>query len=36
VPGGEAERALEVLRGVGCDARRIGEVVAEPGVELVS
>jgi hypothetical protein len=25
-----------VLRGVGCDARRIGEVVAEPGVELVS
>ena len=36
VPGGEAERALEVLRGVGCDARRIGEVVAEPGVEFVS
>ena len=36
VPGGESERALEVLRGVGCDARRIGEVVAEPGVEFVS
>ncbi|MDQ4043625.1 MAG: phosphoribosylformylglycinamidine cyclo-ligase [Actinomycetota bacterium] len=36
VPGGESERALEVLRGAGCDARRIGEVVAEPGVEFVS
>ena len=39
VPGedGEVERALEVLREAGCDARRIGEVVAEPGggVEFV-
>lgn len=33
----EVERALAVLRGAGCDARRIGEVVAEPGggVEFV-
>jgi phosphoribosylformylglycinamidine cyclo-ligase len=36
VPGSESERALEVLRGAGCDARRIGEVVNEPGVEFVS
>jgi phosphoribosylformylglycinamidine cyclo-ligase len=39
VPGeaGEVERALAVLRDAGCDARRIGEVVAEPGgaVEFV-
>ncbi len=39
VPGeaGEVERALAVLREAGCDARRIGEVVAEPagGVEFV-
>src|SRR5919199_3878970 len=33
VPSGESERALEVLRGAGCDARRVGEVVTEPGVE---
>ncbi len=33
----EVERALAVLREAGCDARRIGEVVAEPvgGVEFV-
>ena len=33
----EVERALSVLREAGCDARRIGEVVAEPGggVEFV-
>jgi phosphoribosylformylglycinamidine cyclo-ligase len=36
VPSGESERALEVLRGAGCDARRVGEVVAEPGVEFVT
>jgi phosphoribosylformylglycinamidine cyclo-ligase len=36
VPGGESEGALEVLRGAGCEAQRIGEVVAEPGVEFVS
>ncbi len=39
VPGeaGEAEKALAVLREAGCDARCIGEVVAEPGggVEFV-
>ena len=35
--GSEAERALAVLREAGCDAWRIGEVVAEPGggVEFV-
>lgn len=34
---GEVERALAVLREAGCDAQRIGEVVAEPGggVEFV-
>ena len=34
---GEVERALAVLREAGCDARHIGEVVAEPGggVEFV-
>jgi phosphoribosylformylglycinamidine cyclo-ligase len=34
---GEVERALAVLREVGCDARRIGEVVVEPcgGVAFV-
>ena len=31
-----SKRALEVLRGAGCEAQRIGEVVAEPGVEFVS
>ena len=30
----EVERALAVLREAGCDARRIGEVVAEPGGEV--
>jgi phosphoribosylformylglycinamidine cyclo-ligase len=36
VPGedNEVERALAVLREAGCDARRIGEVVAEPGGEV--
>lgn len=35
---GEADEALAVLQGEGCEARRIGEVVAEPagGVEFVS
>jgi phosphoribosylformylglycinamidine cyclo-ligase len=36
VPEGETEKALEVLRGAGCDARRIGEVVRREGVEFVS
>ena len=35
VPKLEVEKALEVLRGVGCEARRIGEVVEEGGVEFV-
>ncbi len=37
VPGedDEVERALAVLRDAGCDARRIGEVVADGGVEFV-
>ena len=37
VRGGEVERALAALREAGCDAWRIGEVVAEPGggVEFV-
>lgn len=37
VPGGESERALETLWDAGCEAWRIGEVVAEPGggVEFV-
>jgi phosphoribosylformylglycinamidine cyclo-ligase len=36
VPSGESDRALGVLRGAGCDARRVGEVVSEPGVAFVS
>jgi phosphoribosylformylglycinamidine cyclo-ligase len=32
VPGGEADRALELLRGVGCEAWHIGEVVEGGGV----
>ncbi len=35
VPEGEAEKALMVLREAGCDARRIGEVVGNGGVEFV-
>ncbi len=35
VPEGEAEKALMVLREAGCDARRIGEVVRNGGVEFV-
>jgi phosphoribosylformylglycinamidine cyclo-ligase len=34
VPEDEAETALAVLREAGCDARRIGEVVAGGGVEF--
>ncbi len=34
VPEGEAEKALMVLREAGCDARRIGEVVGNGGVEF--
>ena len=34
VPQRDVEKALEVLRGVGCDARCIGEVVADEGVEF--
>lgn len=34
VPEGESERALAVLGAAGCDARRIGEVVAGGGVEF--
>ena len=36
VPEGEAEKALTVVRDVGCDARCIGEVVADDGVEFAS
>ena len=36
VPEGEAEKALTVVQDAGCDARRIGEVVADDGVEFVS
>ena len=36
VPEGEAEKALTVVRDAGCDARRIGEVVAGDGVEFAS
>jgi phosphoribosylformylglycinamidine cyclo-ligase len=35
VPEGEAETALTALRGMGCEARRIGEVVRSEGVEFV-
>ncbi len=37
VPDGEADRALGVLRDTGCEAWRVGEVVAKPGgrVEFV-
>jgi len=34
VPSVEAERGLEALRGAGCAARRIGEVVEGEGVEF--
>ena len=34
VPPEETERGLEVLRGAGCDAWRIGEVVEDGGVEF--
>lgn len=34
VSEGEADRALEVLRGAGCEAWRIGTVVEEEGVEF--
>jgi len=34
VPPGEAEAGLEVLRGIGCDAWRIGEVTEAGGVEF--
>ncbi len=38
IRNGEADEALAVLQGEGCEARRIGEVVAEPtgGVAFVS
>ena len=36
VRGDDVEAALEALRGAGCDARRIGEVVEAGGVEFVS
>ena len=36
VPEGEAEKALTLVRDAGCDARRIGEVVAGDGVEFAS
>ncbi|MDQ3924417.1 MAG: phosphoribosylformylglycinamidine cyclo-ligase [Actinomycetota bacterium] len=36
VPEGEAEKALAVVQDAGCDARRIGEVVAGDGVEFAS
>ena len=35
VPPEEAERGLEALRGAGCEAWRIGEVVEDGGVEFV-
>lgn len=35
VPPEEAERGLEALRGSGCEAWRIGEVVEDGGVEFV-
>ena len=36
VPEGETEKALAVVQDAGCDARRIGEVVAGDGVEFAS
>ena len=35
VPEQKVEKALKVLRGVGCEARRIGGVVEDGGVEFV-
>ncbi len=35
VAAGDAERALGILRGAGIDARRVGEVVEDGGVEFV-
>jgi phosphoribosylformylglycinamidine cyclo-ligase len=34
VPESDVGKALEILQGVGCDARRIGEVVAHEGVKF--